>query len=53
MVTPSIRVADVPQIWWPLPGFVRMVYFAEAAWDVLAEAERLACAARKRYPCAD
>jgi hypothetical protein len=53
MVTPLIGVADVPQAWWPLPGFVRMVYFAEAIRDVLAEAEQLACAARKRYPLAD
>jgi hypothetical protein len=53
MVAPLIRVADVPLVWWPLPGFARVVYLAEAASDVLAEAERLACAARNRYPSAD
>jgi hypothetical protein len=53
MVTPLIGVADVPQAWWPLPGFMRMIHFAEAIRDVLAEAEQLACAARKRYPFAD
>jgi hypothetical protein len=53
MVTPVIGIADVPQAWWPLPGFVRMVHFAEAIRDVLAEADRLAGAARNRYPVAD
>jgi hypothetical protein len=53
MVTPLIGVADVPQAWQPLPGFMRMVHFAGAIRDVLAEAERPACAARKRYPFAD
>jgi hypothetical protein len=53
MVTPLIVVADVPQAWRPLSGFMRVVHFAEAIRDVLAEAEQLACAARKRYPFAD
>jgi hypothetical protein len=53
MVTQLMRAAAVPQVWWPLPGFVRMVSFAEAARDVLVEADRLACAARERYPLAD
>ena len=47
MVTPLIRIADMPQVWWPPLGFARMVFFVEAVGDVLAEAERLAGAARE------
>ena len=53
MTTPLTRVADMPQVWWPLPGFARMVSLVEAARDVLTEADRMACAARERYPFAD
>jgi hypothetical protein len=33
MVTPLIGVADAPQAWWPLPGFMRMVHFVEMVGD--------------------
>ena len=47
------RVEDLPQVRWPLLGFVRMLSFMKAARDVLTEADRLASAARERYPLAD
>ena len=52
MSTLSIRGPHVPY-GWSLPGFVRIVSFVEAVLDVLADADRQACAAHARYPLAD
>jgi hypothetical protein len=53
MSTLPIRASQGPQPWWPLPRFARIVSFVEAVRDELAEIDRLAGAARERYPSAD
>ncbi len=53
MSTLSIRTAHVPQAWWMPPSFARIVSFIDAVLDMVVEANRLASAARTRYPCAD
>jgi len=52
MSTLPIRALHVPQLWSPLPNFARIASFVEAVLDILAEADRLSCAVRARYPSA-
>jgi hypothetical protein len=52
MSTLSFRAPHV-RYGWSLSGFARTVSFVEAVLDVLADADRLACAVRTRYPLAD
>ena len=53
MSTLPIHAPHIPQLRLLLPSFARLACFAEAALDVFAEADRLASAARARYPTAD
>ena len=53
MSTLPIRAPHLLQMWSPLPSFARIASFVEAVLDVLAEADRLACAMRARYPSAN
>ena len=48
-----IRAPHVPVFSWPLLNVAGVVFFAGAVLDVLVEANRLASAARARYPLAD
>jgi hypothetical protein len=53
MSTLPIRASHGPQLWGPRPRFARFVSFIAAVQDLLAEADRMAGAARERYPLAD
>ena len=53
MSTLPIHAPHIPQVRLLLPSFARLASFVEAALDVFAEADRLAGAARARYPTAD
>ena len=53
MSTLPIRTAPVPQAWWMLPSFTRIASFVDATLEMVVEADRLAGAARARYPFAD
>jgi len=53
MSTLPLHAPRIPHIRLPLLRFAHLAAFAEAVVDVFAEADRMACAARARYPAAD
>jgi len=53
MATLPISPPLVPPLWQARPAFARLVSLAEGVLNMVAEANRLAGAARARYPSAD